>query len=219
MAPRASDPAPPRALPWYLVAALVGAFVLGTGNAMDGCIGIDFYSNATPEPAVRLDWFSTSQGREAVVASNERYFRARDDAKKREFPLSIGHLLLGLAVSLAAVRGMTGQLSSRSPLVQLTLAQGALAWVAFVLTPDLRAAEHDLRRDVILEMQRDAAATDPQAAAELRDDAWTRLAMGTLRLWPVGRLALHTVGSVLIVIALSRRGSREFFPAEAAGAK
>lgn len=196
-----------RKRPWYLVAALIAAWVFGAGAISDGCDGISFYR------ANRTSFVGTVQDRteaadcDAVAAITERYFGVMDVAKPRVFPLAVASLLLGAAMWGLAAGAMVGRGGARSTLLQVISVHGAVVVLAYVLTPDVRQA--------MTTAQIELAALQPEpAAAAMR--AARQTATKYLSLVPLVATSLHLAGYGLVLLALTRRRAREFF--EAGGA-
>jgi hypothetical protein len=108
-----------------------------------------------------------------------RLNEAHESARRREFPLGVATLVLGGAMVGMSARAMSGRDGARGALVQVTLARAALIVVAFLLTPDVRAAEF--------------------AVASI------------LGYVSVGKMVFEGVACLLVVVALTRQGSRAFF--------
>jgi hypothetical protein len=174
---------PPR--PWYLLAALIAAWLLGAVGLMSGGSVVAFYREDASELRQSLDrdddYLLNEEERALFRERTERLNDIFERAKKREFPLAVGTLVLGGAMVALAARSMSGREGARGALVQVTLARVGLIGVAFFLTADVRAAEF--------------------AVANL---------FGYLR---VGGMILQGLTCLLIVVALTREGSLAFFRA------
>jgi hypothetical protein len=174
---------PPR--PWYLLVALIAAWLLGAVGLMSGGSIVAFYREDASELRQSLDrdeeHLLSEDERALLRERTERLNDVLERAKKREFPLGVGTLVLGGAMVALAARSMSGREGARGALVQVTLARAALVAAAFFLTADVRAAEF--------------------AIANL---------VGYLSM---GGMILQGLTCLLVVIALTRRGSRAFFRA------
>lgn len=171
--------------PWYLVVSLVVAWLLGALALMAGGSVITFFKQDAGElqQALDRDEERVPDPEERVLfrARTERLDDAHDRAKRREFPLGVATLILGGAMVAMSARAMSGREGARGALVQITLARAALSVVAFLITPDVRAAEF--------------------AVASLLGYA------------SIGKTIFETVACLLVVIALTRPRSRDFFRA------
>jgi hypothetical protein len=140
----------------------------------------------------------------------DAYVRAFDAAKSRGWPLGVATLLLGAATLFFAMRTMGGSAGARAVLVQLVVAQAGV-----------NAAGHWLLRDVdeaeirMLEA-REAAEIHETIAEKPRADEMSRTAAKMLHAASPIALAFEMLGSALIVVALTRRRSRDFFDAATA---
>ncbi len=120
-------------------------------------------------------------------------------------------VLLGTATLVFAMRAFGGNSGARAALVQLVLAQAGLGALSHFLMRDV--LEADLRA-----LQASESATiHEQISDRKRADEMTATADSMLRVATPVSLVLHLLGSALIVVALTRRRSRDFFdPAAAA---
>jgi hypothetical protein len=148
--------------------------------------------------------------RAAVVAATEAYVHAIDVAKPRGWPIAVASLLLGGAMVIFAMRALGGSAGARAALLQLVVAQAGL-----------NAASHWLLREVLdAEVGMGVAHQAAGVHETIRDRA---LADDTLRrtntvagiVNPL-KLVLSTLGSALVVVALTRRRARDFFEASTA---
>jgi hypothetical protein len=202
-----------RKRPWYLVLALIGAVTLGSIGACDGWGTVTLYREPI-DPSVVGQRIADDADRAAVVARFQAYLQTLDAAKTRGWPLAVASLLLGGAILIAAVRTLGGSGSARRVLVQLVIAQAGTTALSYWLMRD--AFEVYLRF------------VDASQSAELherisdrpRADEKARTGSHALRVATPIVFALRTLGSVFIVIALTRRRSRELLDSanEAIGA-
>jgi hypothetical protein len=200
-----------RKRPWYLVVSLLAALAFGASGARSGWNKIVLYR----EP---IDSSTFGQGiadeadRAAVVARVDDYVHTLDAAKSRGWPLGIATLLLGGATLFFAVRAMGGNGGARAALVQLVLAQAGLSGANHWLLRDVDEAELRMYEAVL--KTRDTEVHE--RVLKSQPDDMSRVAVQMLRAAsPIG-LALHVLGSALIVVALTRRRSRDFFESAAA---
>jgi hypothetical protein len=204
---RSSAPPNVRKRPWYLVAALVGAWILGATAMNEGCYEISYYK--TPDHAELVQAEAETFGRDAdhtaVVQALEHYFSVIDGAKTRVFPLAIAALLLGAAMWALAAGAMASRSGARTALVQVISVHALVIVLAFAITPDVRAAEAE-------EISRRAALTTPMPPPGPMRDA-RRFVMDHSRFIPILRRSLRLISYALVLVALTRRRTREFFEA------
>ena len=196
-------PAAERKRPWYLVVALLGALAMGTTGSCSGWNTVALYREPI-DTSIAGDGIANEEDRAAVVSRTEGYVRALDNAKTRGWPLGVAALVLGSALVFFSLRAMGGSSGARGVLVQLVVAQAAVNAAGYWLLRDV--FEADVRR---IEA-RQAADIHERIPDKSRADEMSRVTLGMLRAAnPVG-LVLHSLGSALIVVALTRRRSRDF---------
>jgi hypothetical protein len=202
-----------RKRPWYLVLALVGAVTLGSTGACGGWSMVTLYREPI-DPSVVGQRITDEADRAAVVARFQAYLQALDAAKSRGWPLAVASLLLGGAILIAAVRILGGRGAARKALIQLVIAQAGTSALSYwlmrdVFDADLRFVEANQSADI-----------HERITDRPRADEMARKGSNVLRAATPIDFGLRTVGSVLIVFALTRRRARELLdPAnEAVGA-
>jgi hypothetical protein len=187
-----------RKRPWYLLLSLLAALAFGAQGARNGWTTVMLYREPI-DPSMAGQGIVDESDRAAVVAYADAYVQALDAAKSRGWPLSIATLLLGASILFFAMRAVGGSGSARIVLVQLLVAQAGVNAATHWLMGDVQAAE--LRWT---EARLHAADSHEHVPEEV------------LRAAAAIVLAVQLVGSALIVVALTRRRSREFFDATAA---
>ena len=185
-----------RKRPWYLVLSLLAALAFGANGARSGWATVMLYHEPI-DPTTAGHGIADEGDRAAVVARVEAYVHAIDAAKSRGWPLAVAKLLLGGATLLFAMRAMGGSRGARAALVQLVVAQAAVAVASHWLLRDVDDAE-------LRWIEAQQAAGNERVPEEM------------LRAAASVALALHVLGSGLIVLGLTRRRSRDFFEAAAA---
>ena len=181
-----------RKRPWYLVLALLAALAFGANGARSGWDSIVLYRNPV-DASLAGQGISAEAERAAVVASVEAYVRTLDAAKSRGWPLAVASLLLGASTLFFAMRALGGSGGARAALVQLVLAQAGV-----------NAAHHWLMRDVDdAEWRWVEASRAAHGHEHVPDDVMRGAASMAF--------VFHALGSALVVVALTRRRSREFF--------
>jgi hypothetical protein len=210
MPPEAASVPPPRMpgqggprRPWYLVGALLFSWIFGAAAFVDGCNNALLLHQGHLDLADKFTNVADETMRAAEIAATEQYFDVWFAAHNRLFPLNVASFLLGAALVWAAARAMAGRASARGPVIQIALAQAALAIVTFILTPDVRAAQIALA----LSQLRDSGG-DPDAVAWVARN-YPRIA----RIAMTGFVVVRSLFAVAIVLCLTRPRAREFFEA------
>jgi hypothetical protein len=196
-----------RKKPWYVIAALMGALGLGAGGGCEGNRIVSLYRAEHLDPSAYVQEIASDVDREAVRSALEGYIDALGIARDRAFPLAIAALLLGAATVFFAMRGMGGSAGARRGLMQLVVVQAGLVAGTYYIERDVRAAAVRLRSAEIRAHARQEL-PDP-----LRAEEAIRMSLVEVKLRDPVRLAMTTIGSLLIVFALTRRGARAFFDA------
>ncbi len=191
--------------PWYLILALLICSGLGACGSTDGWRNIEVYRGVPLE----LPEMTREEDRQSMQAAADKLLAAMDAERSRLFPMSVAELVLGIAMFVFAAAAMTGRGGARRVLVQLVAAQAVLVLAMFLLTPKLRWAPVD-----ILLAQANAKELEhgdkPEVVAQ--NAPAIRVAYrGAL----IAGLALRTVLAGLVIVALTRQRSRQFY--EAAG--
>ncbi len=198
-----------RKRPWYLVLALLGALALGTTGACSGWSTVTLYREPI-DPSVAAQGITDDGDRATVSSRVEAYVHTLDAAKSRGWPLGVATLLVGGAMMIFAMRALGGSGGARTALVQLVVAQAGLNVASYWLMRDVFDA--DLR---VFEA-RQAAEIHERIREKPRADEMSRTTVAILRAANPVAIALRTIGSALVVVALTRRRSRDFFDASAA---
>ncbi len=196
-----------RKRPWYLVSALLGALALGAYGASGGWTLMTFYRE-TIDPAQVGQAIANEADRVAVVERVRALLTILDADKSRGWPLAVAAMILGSAVTVFAIRALGGSRAARTALMQLVIAQAGLDAASHWLLRDVERAEIAVGEAV--EFARQHATADRARAEELVNVR----AISTRVVVPVF-LGLRLLGSVLVVVALTRRRSRDFFDAMA----
>jgi hypothetical protein len=198
-----------RKRPWYLVLALLGALALGMTGACNGWAAVTLYREPV-DVSLSGEGISDPADRAAVEARVDSYVRTLDAAKPRGWPIAVAGLLLGGAMVVFSMRALGGSRGARAALVQLTVAQAGLSAAGYWLLRDVMDADTRWRE------ASQVADVHERVADRSRADEILRAPLVIVRARnPIG-LVLSTLGSVLVVVALTRRRSRDFFDAAAA---
>jgi hypothetical protein len=207
---RPSRPPSPKR-PWYLVMALVAAWISGALAMGEGCSQVQFYQGPrAPIDEVASD-LKDADSRADVVAAAEKYSNALDAAKDRVLPLGVASILLGAAMVMLAASAMGGRAWARGALVQVVLVNFAVFVVGLLLTPDVTRVHIDLNLRDYLAHQREVL-PDHATFEALRSMAQRMAAFAQ----PMA-IALRAVGSGLLVLALALPKSRASFGATSTG--
>lgn len=194
--------------PRYLLFALIGALVFGAGCWMDGCGRLAFYRGEQDQSLALNASIKADSDRNRAEALYHRFTEMADAKRGRAIPLAAATFVLGAALLALGSRALAGKTNTRGALVQVVIAQAAVVGVAYFLTADIRNAELDWEMERTLIHQRET----------LPPDQYEQVVpmMQSMRHYGVpGWLVVRTLASALIVFALTRPRSREFF--EAAG--
>ena len=195
------------ARPRYLLVALIGAMIFGAGCWTEGCGRLTFYRGGEQEMRETLNASIKSDvDRAHAEALYKRFTDVSDEQRNRAIPMAAAIFVLGAALLAFAARGLAGKTSSRNVLVQVVSAQAVAMVVSFYATRDIRNAELDWEFEMQRIHQQDRLPPDQyeQVVPMLKS---MRLVL------PPGWLLIRTLASGLIVFALTRPRSREFFEA------
>lgn len=201
-------PAAERKRPWYLVLALLGALALGTKDLRSGWTTVALYRGSV-DIAAQGDGIADEDDRTALVSRVRAYVQALDAAKQRGWPLGVATFLLGGAVFIFAIRALGGSRGARTVLVQLVLAQTGVYAAGYWLLRDVSDAE--LR---VLEAQQAAQLHEQfreHPAERVRADDMARKTSAMLHAATPVLFGFRLLASALVVVALTRRRSREYF--------
>jgi hypothetical protein len=194
--------------PRYLLFALIGSLVFGAGCWMDGCGRLAFYRGEQDQSLALNASIKADTDRNRAEALYHRFTEMADAKRGRAIPLAAATFVLGAALLALGSRGLAGKTNTRGALVQVVIAQAAVVGAAYFLTADIRNAELDWDMERALIQQRET----------LPPDQYEQVVpiLQSFRHYGVpGWLVVRTLASALIVFALTRPRSREFF--EAAG--
>jgi hypothetical protein len=207
-------PSTERKRPLYVVLALLAALVMGMSAANNGCEPVEMYREPIDPTRAGSD-VADEADRAAVIARFEAYIAAIDRARPRGWPIAVGMLVLGYAVLVGAVRTLGGRRGARPLLVQLVIAQAVLSGVSYFALGDVLEAE------VRWFEAKQAAVIHAKYPDQRQHESADEFLRKTLHEWARVQLAIGTVCSGLIVLALTRRRARDFFDgsAEALGGR
>jgi hypothetical protein len=194
--------------PRYLVVALVGALVFGAGCWTEGCGRLAFYRGDPEHGIVMNDGIKDEGDRTRADQLYRRFVEVADASRSRSIPLAAATFVLGAALLALAARGLAGRSNTRSALMQVVAAQAVVVCITYFATPSVRNAELDWQLESQLMKQKPTLRPEEYSTA-IMTSRW-------MKSWvPPGWLIVRTLASALIVVALTRQRSREFF--EAAG--
>lgn len=195
--------------PRYLAVALVLALVFGAGCWTEGCKQLSFYRGERAHHVAMNESVTDAADREHVESVYQRFVEISDAQRGRGVPLAAATFVLGAALLALASRGLGGKGNTRSALMQVVGAQAIVVALTYFAMRDTRNAELDWDMERTLVHER---ATKPAEQVE-------QVVVPSLRVFrryaPGGWLALRTLASALILLALSRPRSRAFFEASA----
>ncbi len=167
-----------------------------------------FYSGEPDRGQVINSSIKNDDDRARADALYQRFLEVAEQARRRAFPMAAATWVLGAALLALATRGLAGKANTRQSLIQVVIVQAAVVIATYLVVPDLRNAELDWELERTLIHQRETLPLDQYQQAVPMMQRARHVGVQT---W----LAVRSVGSALIVLALTRKRSREFF--EAAG--
>jgi hypothetical protein len=194
--------------PRYLVVALVAALVFGAGCWTEGCGRLAFFRGERDHHASMTSSIRDDLDRAQAEGLYQRFVDVADMSRGRAVPMAAATFVLGAALLALAARGLAGKSNTRSALMQVVAAQAIVVVASYFVTRAMFDAEADWQYETALIHQRERMPPDQyaQAVPMLR----------AMRRWtPPGWLVVRTLASALIVVALSRPRSRDFFEAAA----
>jgi hypothetical protein len=196
-------PAPPRR-PWYLLVAIVVAWLYGVGGCTEGSAVIGAYWSPAPDVTEIAARAKTEDDRAHVRDAATRCFVAMDQARRRVFPLGAGSFVLGAAIVIFAARSMAGRKTARSLLVQLVIAQAVFVGARDYVTRDIDAACFDFKvANAKLDFEgktADPSIFDRVSPEMMRNAAWAGF-------------GLRTLVAGLVVLSLTRGRTKEWYEA------
>lgn len=194
--------------PKYLVVALLVALGFGAGCWTEGCSRLAFYRGETDYGAELNQQIHDDQDRARVESLYQTYLDRADSSRGRIIPFSAAIFVLGAALLALGARGLAGKSNTRTALIQVVAVQAIVVAGYYFVSKDMRNAELDWNFENTLAQKKDTMPAEQfeQTAPILR----------SLKHWsPPAWLAFRSFASLLILVALTRQRSREFF--EAAG--
>jgi len=194
--------------PRYLLVALIMALVFGAGCWTEGCGRLAFYRGERDQSQALNASIQNEADRTRAESLYHRFTEIADAARARAIPMAAATFVLGAALLALAARGLAGKTNTRNPLVQVVVAQAAVVVLSYFVTRDVRNAELDWEIERTLIHQREVL--PPDQYEQVVPMMHSMRAVGV-----PGWLVVRTLASALIVFALTRQRSREFF--EAAG--
>ncbi len=188
--------------------ALIGALVFGAGCWTEGCGRLAFYRGDPEHGIVMNEGIKDEAERAHADQLYRRFVEISDKERSRSIPLAAATFVLGAALLALAARGLAGRSNTRSALMQVTAAQAAIVVLTYFATPNVRNAELDWQFESSLMKQKQSLPPD-----QYQEIVPT---VRFMRRWGPGSwLVVRTLASALIVLALTRQRSREFFEAAA----
>lgn len=206
----APSPAQRARRPRYLVLALGLSLFIGAGLWTDGCSTLAFYRGETDYKAVLNARIRDEANRARADERYEHFTEVADAARNRVIPMGAALFVLGTSMLVLSALGLGGR-NTRSALVQVVGVQAAVVLAQFYLTKDVRLAKLDWQLEGVRIQQQEA----------LPPEEFEKVAPGLEQarlVWGPMVLLLQTSASGLILLALTRRRSREFFEMTAANA-
>lgn len=196
------SPLPKR--PRYLLVALVVALLFGAGCWIDGCGRLSFYRGEQDHTEALNEAIKNEADRTHAETLYRQFVDVADNARKRAIPLAAATFVLGAALLTLAARGLGARMNTRRILVQVVIVQAVVVGASYYLMRDVQNAELDWQ----------IARTLAERRESMPQDQYERLVpmMESVRRFGAPSwLVVRTIASALVVLALTRRGAREFF--------
>jgi hypothetical protein len=191
--------APPTKRPWYLMAALVAAWIYGAHALNVGYEQLAFFRGDRPDLQAETGQIASAEGRETAIAAGEHLVAVMESAEHRLMPFGVASLLLGGAMILFAARSMGFREGSRSKLVQVVVVHAGIVVAAFLCSQDVTAAQAAFWASFL------------RGAVMTHDLGDAAVVSSVVRTFAPLRLLMSIAFSGLIVIALTRPSARAFF--------
>lgn len=206
----APSPAGRARRPRYLVVALALSLFIGAGLWTEGCSTLAFYRGETDYKAVLDARIHDEANRARADERYEHFTEVIDAARNRVIPFSAAIFVLGTTMLVLSALALGGR-NTRHALVQVVGVQAAVILAQYYATKDVRMAKLDWQLEGVRIQQQEALSPEEyEKVAPGLESA--RVVYGPLVLF------LQTSASGLILLALTRRRSREFFDITAANA-
>jgi len=199
--------------PWYLVAAMILAWLIGVQGLSDSLSTLLFLHDANL-PDVEALTRGIKEAKEPIEAlaqvAEAARLRSLGEASILSFPLTTARFVLSILLVIASGMAMSGRPGSRTLAMQALLANAALAVVSFWMLRHARYAWADAVVQV-RELMPDLNAPSPPELQAW----WTRMLDRRFWLWiPRIRLILFDVGALLLSATTLLSGrTRGFFEA------
>ena len=190
--------------PRYLVIAVLVALVFRAGCWTDGCPRHAFYRTDVdlggPQNAVLRDEANRARADDMY----QTFLDAANRQKGRAVPLAAATFVLGAALLALGSRSLSGRINTRKLLIQLVAAQAIVVGASFFALRDMQRAELEWQLEKTLMLQSEQM--PPEDFARVAPPM--RAAMhGVPPTW----LAMRTLASLLVILALTRPRARAFF--------
>ncbi len=186
--------------------ALVAALVFGAGCWTEGCGRLAFYRGERAQHASMMASIHDDADRAQAESLYEQFVDVADMQSGRAIPIAAATFVLGAALLTLAARGLAGKSNTRSALMQVVAVQAIVVVASYFATRAMWKAEAEWQYGTMVLREREHLPPD-------RYDEYAR-GMRAIQHWaPPGWLVFRTFASALIIVALSRPRSREFFEA------
>jgi hypothetical protein len=197
---------PPRR-PWYLVIALLTCLIgFGGCGSLAAWGTIERFRGVEVEPP-SAD-LTHEDNRKAAAAAYDRWTAAIQTERARSFPLTVGELVLGLAIFFFSSAAWMGRGGARRALVQLTVAQAALVLATFVMTHRSRSAAIEWQMTVASSKMIEGG--QPRAQVEQNIPAIRAISHGAT----IAALAVQSIVALLVVVALTRPRALAYYDSQ-----
>ncbi|AKU94490.1 hypothetical protein AKJ09_01154 [Labilithrix luteola] len=177
---------------------------MGAGLWTEGCSTLAFYRGETDYKAVLNAPIRDEANRARADERYEHFTEVADAARNRVVPMAAAIFVLGASMLALSALGLGGRRNTRHALVQVVGVQAAVVLAQYYLTKDVRMAKLDWQLEGVLIQQQEA----------LPPEEFAKVAPGiesARQVYGPFWLLLQTTASGLVLLALTRRRSREFF--------
>ncbi|MFO0664371.1 MAG: hypothetical protein U0174_10495 [Polyangiaceae bacterium] len=198
----------PKKRPWYLVLALVLSTSFGACGWFDGYQSVLFYRDTQVDAPAIVEQLPENAAKARVREAHGALIQERDLSRKRGFPLAVGTFLVGAAVLLFTARAFANRGTSKQFLLQFLVAQTALIIATHFALPGIRLRKADLSAAFDHAFALTRAKTDAERAQADQVSTMVKRLSGPVQ---TVALALRVSAALFVVIALTRRRTREFY--------
>ncbi len=196
---------PPR--PRYLAFVVMVTLMLGAASWTEGCARLEMYRTHESASETLHGPIRDRDERARLEGLYRQVLDAADETRKRTVPFATATFVLGAAILALGSRGLSRRGGMRHALVQLVAVQAVVVATGFLATSRLRASEEEWDTARRLAVQREAGS--PAWMAPLTPIVEAKRRFGG-QVW----LSFRMLGSLFVLVALTRPRTRDFFEGE-----